>query len=131
MNAFLTGSRAYGTPRPDSDVDLCVLLSHDDLEALALQAPQSNGEPASGDENDASLRFGRLNVIAMTDPSRFAAWKEATVELVARKPVTRDQAVKLIDEKVRAAKDADWEAHGEFLSSLPIDEESTYEEALS
>lgn len=118
MTAFLTGSRAYGTPRPDSDVDLCVLLSHDDLEALALQAPQANGEPASGDENDASLRFGRLNLIAMTDPDRFAAWKEATAELVARKPVTRDQAIKLIDEKVLARQNAAWEAHGAFLETL-------------
>lgn len=122
MNAFLTGSRAYGTPRTDSDVDICVLLSHDDLEALALQAPQSNGEPASGDENDASLRFGRLNLIAMTDPARFGAWKEATAELVARRPVTRDQAVKLIDEKVLAVKNAAWTAEGEYLESLAVAE---------
>lgn len=120
MNAFLTGSRAYGTPRPDSDVDLCVLLSHDDLEALALQAPQANGEPASGDENDASLRFGRLNVIAMTDPGRFGAWKEATAELVSRRPVTRDQAIKLIDEKVLARQNAAWTAEGEYLESLAV-----------
>lgn len=129
MNAFLTGSRAYGTPRPDSDVDLCVLLSHDDLEALALQAPQPNGEPASGDDNDASLRFGRLNVIAMTDPDRFAAWKEATTELVARKPVTRDQAIKLIDEKVLARRNAAWDAEGEYLASLPAPELPAYEVA--
>lgn len=129
MTAFLTGSRAYGTPRPDSDVDLCVLLSHDELEALALQAPQSNGEPASGDENDASLRFGRLNIIAMTDPSRFEAWKEATAELVARKPVTRDEAIRLIDEKVLAKQNAAWEAEGDYLALLSIKELTTYEVA--
>lgn len=26
MNAFITGSHAYGTPREDSDIDLVVLV---------------------------------------------------------------------------------------------------------
>ena len=101
-NVFLTGSRAYGTPRPNSDTDLCILMSHEDIHILASQAPHETENEGSGDGTDASLRFGRVNLICMTDAEKFEAWREATAELVARRPVTRQQAVQLIDEKLEA-----------------------------
>lgn len=90
MNAFLTGSHAYGTPRPDSDIDLCVLMDNiNDLELL-LQHSADRGSTGDG------LEFGKLNIIAHTNKQAFGAWKAATAELVARKPVTRAEAIKCI-----------------------------------
>lgn len=34
MNAFITGSRRYGTPRPNSDLDMVVRMSVEELDAL-------------------------------------------------------------------------------------------------
>lgn len=94
MNAFVTGSRVYGTPRPESDIDLCVVVSEHDL---ALLSERADEDPGSGGH---SLRFGKLNLIVLGQRS-FEAWQEATNELVAMKPVTREKAVELIKAKVR------------------------------
>lgn len=96
--AFVTGSRVYGTPREDSDVDLCVVISSEDLAVLTELA---DGDGASS----ASIRFGKLNLIALT-PANYEAWLESTETLKLRKPVTRDEAVTVIKAamKARAAK---------------------------
>lgn len=98
MNAFLTGSQVYGTPTAQSDVDLAVRVSDSDCELLATLADQ---EPGSG---GMSIRFGNLNLICLGERS-FEAWREATEELIARKPVTRDEAVKVIKAKLTALRD--------------------------
>lgn len=87
MNAFLTGSRVYGTPRPDSDIDLVILV--DGLTGDALELLK---------EGDGAIRFGRLNLIACYDKQDFLNWKKGTDQLreIARLegPVTREQARK-------------------------------------
>ena len=93
MNAFLTGSRVYGTPRPESDTDLMVLLSSAEVELLAAsQIPSAKPNSGNG-SNWGSFRFGNLNVIATCDPALFEVWRRCTDELLERKPVTRAQAV--------------------------------------
>lgn len=121
MNAFLTGSRAYGTPREDSDVDLVVLVSDSDMDALNRLATDDDGEETYGDSTSASLRFGNLNLICMTDPASFGAWKEATAELIARKPVTRDKAVQVIQGKLADIKEAHYESMGEAMMAEAIE----------
>lgn len=120
-NAFLTGSRAYGTPREDSDTDLCVLLSDSDMDQLERFAPCVDGENEYGGHSGVSLRFGRLNLLCFSDADVFGAWKEATAELIARKPVTRDNAVKAIDAKLAVVINARWVAEGEALSAMEKD----------
>lgn len=95
MNAFVTGSHAYGTPRPDSDIDLAVSLTPSELWDLARQADSRSG---SCDKVD-SLMFGRLNLICLSEP-HFAAWKAATEELVARRTVSREEAIEAIERKI-------------------------------
>lgn len=90
---FITGSRAYGYPREDSDVDLVVGVSGDD--AMELWKHGSSGE--------ASCRFGKLNLITFhldssTGPDRFKEWRRVHDSLVARKPVTREEAVAAFQE---------------------------------
>lgn len=94
MNAFLSGSRVYGVPREDilkpSDLDLLVLASVQDIAKLnGFQ----DGASGSGQGDWDSVRFGPLNIIATSDPKRFAVWKQITEDLQARKPVTKEEAV--------------------------------------
>jgi hypothetical protein len=65
--AFLTGSRVYGQPTPESDVDLVVFISEEDKEILSKLA-----------DTILPIRFGKLNVIALTNEDAFDAWKAAT-----------------------------------------------------
>lgn len=96
MTAFLTGSQVYGTPTPESDIDLVVFVSPVDL-ALIIQAyRQAAGEPATANYDGAvtaSLKFGKLNLLLETRADRVAIWQLGTSELKAKSPVVRDVAV--------------------------------------
>jgi len=96
MEAFLTGSRAYGTPREDSDIDLVVLMSPADSRTLCDHVQGDDmaerGEYDSGGHSFA-LRFGNLNLIVTTGWRHYACWRAGTEELVKRRPVTREEAV--------------------------------------
>jgi len=87
MTSFMTGSRVYGTPRPDSDVDVVVLVSLDDATDLWAESQSEN-----------SVRYGHLNLILCTDTEKgrekFKVWKEVTEYLKSQKPVTREKAVR-------------------------------------
>lgn len=91
---FLTGSRCYGAPRPDSDYDIVVHVTDQMLDTLieCAQIELHYGETAS-------LKFGNLNLIATSDESVYDAWYGTTERLARRKratgvPVDRDEAVK-------------------------------------
>lgn len=94
--AIVTGSRAYGHPKPESDLDLVVQLAGGDIvrvvEALGLEIPKDQEGTCYP-----TLQFksGRLNLIMETDPERFEVWRKGTRTLKAMAPVTRDQAVAL------------------------------------
>ena len=101
MRSFITGSQAYGFPKPKSDIDIVLLISRDTLDRLAeLSDEQGSGEACGYCRDSASLRFGRLNLICFTSRTPFLAWRTATEELVAMKPVARDQAVELIQRRL-------------------------------
>lgn len=85
--AFLSGSRVYGTPHEWSDIDLVVLCSPE-VEVL-LRA-------ASGGYN--SIKFGHLNVITCTDEDTYNKWKTVTEALTILRPVTKQQAVDALNE---------------------------------
>lgn len=85
--AFVTGSQVYGTPHDKSDVDLVVLLPSAVIEALRVHS-----------EDKGTLRFGKLNVLALAEgvvehEEFYAKWEKVTQELIERKPVTREQAI--------------------------------------
>lgn len=84
MNAFLTGSRVYGTPRPDSDWDLCILPDQRTADMLEMLR----------DEETGIIRFGVMNLIVLRDRETFDLWRQGTDELFAMRPVTRDFAIK-------------------------------------
>lgn len=98
--AFVSGSQRYGTPTEKSDIDLVVLLEDDDdqFDLLGNEGESDGGDSDPGEECEMtegrvmSLRFGNLNLIVV-DKKLYRAWKDATDELVAQKPVTRDEAI--------------------------------------
>lgn len=85
MNAFVTGSRVYSTPREDSDIDLIVLLSSYEDILLLEELSELGKQP---------IKFGRLNLIVTESEARFNCWKEGTEYLKSQKPVDRDEAIK-------------------------------------
>jgi predicted nucleotidyltransferase len=89
MRSFITGSRAYGTPTAKSDVDLVILVTQADLELLRSMCdsddkdrekdvPSDGGPTVHGPAGSASLRFGRMNLIVVSDPVAFEIWREGT-----------------------------------------------------
>jgi predicted nucleotidyltransferase len=116
--SFVTGSMAYGTPHENSDFDLVILVSFEDMIRLRnfqyssmtefKENPDLFEVVNDGQDNydmskctTACLRFGKLNLIALTEERDFLIWKEGTEELIARKPVTREEAVTHLSSKRR------------------------------
>jgi len=90
--AFITGSHAYGTPRPDSDVDLVVFVGVNCCQKLCDLGQEGSRVLAEG---DGKAFFGKLNLILVTDEKQFELWAKGTAELQLKaltKPVTRDEA---------------------------------------
>ena len=93
--ALLTGSRAYGTPREDSDVDLVIRVR----DAATLAAIREAADPVMPNQGHSaragrsSFRFGDLNLIVCHTDAEYAVWAAGTAELVDRAPVAREEAV--------------------------------------
>ena len=86
MRAYITGSRAYGTPREDSDIDLVIACGSNDLFELWESV------------DHVRLMFGKLNLVAFNvdvpeEAARYERWLAVHKSLVARKPVTKEQAI--------------------------------------
>ncbi len=109
--SFVTGSQVYGTPHPDSDIDLVVLVSCEDLGRLTQAAQAGSGFGAPGGtqyEDGLSLRFGGLNLLCVTQQKHFDIWKQGTESLIAMKPVTREFAVQFLANLRRQYKIEGW-----------------------
>lgn len=91
LKAFPTGSQVYGIPKGDSDLDLCILVDQETDILLEKFASDTKGDSTT--EHGQSYRFGKLNLLTFQDVKAFNHWKKVTDELIARKPVTRDEAI--------------------------------------
>jgi predicted nucleotidyltransferase len=82
IQALLTGSRVYGRPTKKSDLDVVMLLTPFELATMEKQADEVEGNDYdTGDSTSKSLRFGNLNVIALTDPVAFGVFEKGTKAL--------------------------------------------------
>ena len=91
--AFLTGSHVYGTPRESSDVDLVVLIDRAELDRLRELLGDDPEHNPYGASCGASIRIGKLNLIAVTSTAEYDRWLCGTKILRMRAPVSRDVAV--------------------------------------
>lgn len=103
MNAFLTGSHAYGRPSPESDIDIAILVERSTLEKLE-QVFGGDGRIVQYGLSVGSFRHEKINLIAFTEEWRFDAWRSATESLTKTAPVSREQAVALIQATVAMAE---------------------------
>ena len=97
MEAFVTGSQVYGKPTADSDVDLVVRVTQQDLDLLRKFASANLllDDSYYGRPDSVSLRFGKLNLICAITNEALETWKLGTETLKAKKPVDRSFAVEL------------------------------------
>lgn len=118
MKAFITGSQVYGTPNDKSDIDLVVYVTPNELNLLKKFADSDDREkpkkgdsdsgPQFGPELSGSLRFGKLNLLCVTDPLAYAVWLNGTKMLTheverSSRCVERDVAITLFESLRRAA----------------------------
>jgi hypothetical protein len=110
MKTLLTGSRVYGTPRQDSDLDMVVLIEdQNDYNLLYNMGGQhsTNQTRLHTDQlyNGVSMRFGNLNVIAILNDERtFKAWEAGTEFLKKIAPVTKETACMVFETMFAATK---------------------------
>lgn len=97
MNAFLTGSRVYGKPRPGSDTDLVIRV--DEATADRLRKLSETGKEP--------VKFGRLNLILCETDEEYAVWKTGTEACIftslhssesgKHTPIDKREAKRIID----------------------------------
>lgn len=116
MKPFLTGSRVYGEPTGESDIDLVVLVTPAVITELRKLADSDDKEKVTGDSDSgpqqfggesASLRFGKLNLLCLTDLVAYGVWYNGTRILAreaerTRLPIERDVAIQFFDSLRRA-----------------------------
>lgn len=92
MRAFITGSRAYGKPTKTSDIDLVVFT---DVPTAVTLAKLADGSP----KDDQPIRYGRLNLVLVTDDKSWAAWFMATECMKnSGERYTKEEAAAVIDQ---------------------------------
>ena len=85
---FITGSRVYGTPTSKSDIDLVLPPMDPRLRQLLIE---------NSDNSELPIKYGKLNLIICTLPEQYELWKQGTKELIAKSPVTRQEAIDHFD----------------------------------
>ena len=80
MQAFITGSQAYGIPHKNSDVDLVIYCDIDTAEILM------ENKDASHSQDNPVVRYGNLNLIICTNKAEYSAWLSGTLQLCNRRP---------------------------------------------
>lgn len=98
IDAFITGSRAYGKPKKMSDVDLVVRMDAATKEKLLEFS-----------DHKTKLIFGMLNIIACETDEQFAVWKLATAHMAmesrgGKQPFDRDEAMEELNKLRRLIK---------------------------
>jgi hypothetical protein len=94
VDAFITGSRAYGSPSPESDIDL-VLRVDSYMTKRLLERYSDDQREYRGIKQ---IRFGRLNLIIPDDDAEMSMWKFGTQHLRhSGSPHDKRQAKKILD----------------------------------
>lgn len=91
--AFLCGSRVHGVPKPDSDVDMCILVTVDEAKILGDCADISNKQRKGW--GSFPVRYGNLNLIVCYDKDTYDRWKQAISILKREAPTTKERAIEV------------------------------------
>lgn len=98
MNAFVTGSWAYGEPTEASDLDLVIRVDGGDDGSAGFF--ETADEVCVDGGSYSSLRFGNLNLIVCWTDDAYNMWKEAREQCLREcgdTSVSRDRAIEIHD----------------------------------
>lgn len=100
LGAFVTGSRIYGQPTEESDLDLVVFMPRDQAEKIAKEFPDSLQSKIHPKGTSAVFKFGPLNLIAVWNEDRLHAWQDGTEGCIdamvdRRRGLTREEAIEV------------------------------------
>lgn len=104
MRHFLTGSRVYGTPGPNSDTDMVILsLDPEEVKTLESTCDTVCSDVRYGDCELVIRRFGTLNLIICTSDKQYEAWEDATFEATELsknlgRGLTRSESIRVFQE---------------------------------
>ena len=90
MEAFITGSHAYGTPTERSDVDIVLRVSADTAKQLRKLS-----------SSDKIVRFGKANLILVENDLEYAAWLLGTRDLQRRGVSVNKRDAKRVFDQLR------------------------------
>lgn len=79
MHAFITGSRAYGTPNAKSDVDLVIRVDENTADILRKLSDKTMEVAQKGTKTP--VRFGNLNLILCETDDEWAVWRVGTTHM--------------------------------------------------
>jgi hypothetical protein len=102
MNAFITGSEAYGQPNFNSDVDLVIRVDSDTAKRIRCLSDGMKYVP--GNTNPV-VRFGRLNLILCETDEEYAVWRLGTTELIKKSTPTAKEQARQVFRELRARVD--------------------------
>lgn len=107
LGLHFTGSRCYGTPKPDSDFDWVFCAENGfDIEFLRTfcdsDSSYGNCTYAGTTGIDTALRYGPVNLLCVSKEAQWKAWVDGTTALLEKAPVTRDQACVEFQSQFRA-----------------------------
>ena len=95
MKSFITGSRAYGNPKKDSDIDLVIRVDPSMAQILRKLSDDS------GETGEKPCRFGRLNLILAESDLEFAVWRLGTTSMKSSKRKYSKHAAKAVLDNLR------------------------------
>lgn len=109
--AFLTGSQVYGKTRPDSDIDLVILIDEDDVHKIIKLVDDkiAKGMMEYGNSS-VSFRFGPLNLICCLTQAVYDGWLNGTnvvssMHYREKKPIDKETACRVIEAAVSFSRE--------------------------
>jgi hypothetical protein len=90
---FLTGSRVYGTPTENSDLDVVVRCDQYVMAAIEALVGKS---AADYDHESISVQCGPVNLHLCASDAEYDRWQQGTRSCAVVAPIDRDTAKKLL-----------------------------------
>jgi len=101
---FLTGSHRYGKPTAESDIDLVVLITDDQITLEHLVLKSYTAKDNSPNSIGESIRYGKLNLIICTTDESYMQWYSATALCCLEMPVTKEHAKEIFSTVMKDVK---------------------------
>lgn len=93
MKCFITGSRWYGAPKHDSDLDIVLCCPSKYWPLLHPSCDKVNSDEPEYTRSSLNYRYGKLNLIIVSSRWYYLRWRLARFICWCKSPINRDTAV--------------------------------------